>query len=92
MFATAQMALPQSEQAVFVPRDAILPDPNTNSSRVFVIEGDVARMRVVQPGPAAEREVRIISGVTPGERVATSGLSELFDGAQVTAAARATRN
>ncbi|MGE3403904.1 MAG: efflux RND transporter periplasmic adaptor subunit [Vicinamibacterales bacterium] len=92
MFATTEMALPETKQAVFVPREAIASDTNTNSSRVFVIEGDVARLRVVQPGPVGEDGVRIVSGVSPGDRVATSRLSELFDGAKVTTVQRATRN
>ena len=92
MFATAELALPKTERAVFVPREAIAQDPNTNSSRVFVVEGDVVRLRVVQAGPAVEDGVRIVSGVNPGERVATSALADLFDGAKVTLVERATRN
>ena len=92
MFATAELALPNTERAVFVPREAIAEDPNTNSSRVFVVEGDVVRLRVVQAGPAVEDGVRIVSGVSPGERVATSALADLFDGAKVTLVERATRN
>ena len=92
MFATAEIALAESEQAVFVPREAVADDPNTNSARVFVIEGNIARLRVVQPGPPVDNAVRILSGLGPDDRVAITGLDQLFDGAKVTTVERATRH
>jgi RND family efflux transporter MFP subunit len=85
MFATAQIALSDHERAVFVPRGALLADPNTNSFRVFVVEDNVARLRVVQPGPEQGDAVRIVSGVAAGATVATNRLDQLFDGAAVNA-------
>jgi multidrug efflux pump subunit AcrA (membrane-fusion protein) len=58
-------------------------DPNTNSFRVFVIEGEAARLRVVQVGEQDGDSVRIVSGVSPGETVATSNLEQLYDGATI---------
>ena len=86
MFATAQIALSDREQAVFIPRSALLADPNTNSFRVFVVENDIARLQVVQPGPEQGDAVRIVSGVTAGAEVVTSHLDQLFDGAAVNVA------
>jgi RND family efflux transporter MFP subunit len=83
MFATAQIALSDRERAVFVPRAALLADPNTNSFRVFAVDDDVARLRIVQPGADRGDTVRIVSGLEPGDRVATSALDRLFDGARV---------
>jgi membrane fusion protein (multidrug efflux system) len=85
MFATAQIALAERERGLFVPRAAVLADPNTNSFRVFTVAGNVARLRVVQPGPDHGDVVRILSGVEAGSQVATSGLDQLFDGAAVRA-------
>lgn len=83
MFATAQVALGDTANAVFVPKSALLSDPNTNSFRVFTVQDHVARLRIVQPGPEHEGAVRILSGVNPGDQVATTGLEQLFDGAAV---------
>ena len=88
MFATAKIARSEDERAIFVPREALVADPNTSSFRVFTVSDGLARLRVVQPGAARDTEVRILSGVQPGDQVATSGLEQLFDGASVTPAAR----
>lgn len=86
MFATAEVSLGSTERALFVPRDAVIEDANTNSFRVFTSDGTAVRLRVVQPGQAAGDLVRILSGVDIGDRVVTRGHEHLFDGAVVTVA------
>jgi RND family efflux transporter MFP subunit len=83
MFATGQVLLPGGEQAVFVPKNAVLSDPATNSSQVFVVEGGKAHLRVVQILSAREGAVRILAGVNGGEKVAVSHLGDLYDGCPV---------
>ncbi len=99
MFSVAQLLQPGGEEAVFVPRPAVIDDTATNTSRVYVVEGDVARVRVVQTagqvngqtnwqtsGPTGVMEdglVRITSGLFGGETIITNNLDRLFDGARV---------
>jgi membrane fusion protein (multidrug efflux system) len=83
MFATARLLIPGGERAVFVPSSAVINDPATNSARVFVIKGNVARVRVTQTGETEGDLIRITSGIEEGETVATSNLDQLFDGAVV---------
>jgi RND family efflux transporter MFP subunit len=83
MFATAHVALGTTERGLFVPRQAVVEDPNTNSFRVFAIDGDTARLRVVQPGPTEDGQVRIVTGIAAGDRVAIGQFDRLFDGATV---------
>ena len=83
MFATADVALGDSERALFVPREALLEDANTNSFRVFAVDGQTARLRIVQPGVSTDAVVRIVSGLAPGDQVAPGDLAELYDGAAV---------
>jgi multidrug efflux pump subunit AcrA (membrane-fusion protein) len=83
MFVTARIAQPNASEGVFVPREAVLTDPATNSSSVFALEGETARVRVVQLGQEKDGLVQIVSGVKAGETVATSNLAQLFDGATV---------
>jgi multidrug efflux pump subunit AcrA (membrane-fusion protein) len=83
MFAKARVLLPGGENAVFVPRSAILRDKTTDSNQVFAIENGKARLRVVVVGDADDGQVRIASGLTGNETVAVNHLSELFDGAAV---------
>ena len=83
MFATARIARQGGNRAVYVPRAAVLADPNTQSYRVFVIKGDTAKLRVVQIGTEEGGSVQILSGVEPDEIVATSNLQQLYEGAKV---------
>ena len=61
----------------------MLGDQNTQSYRVFVIQGDTAKLRVVQIGTEEGDSVQIISGVSADEVVATSNLEQLYEGARV---------
>ena len=83
MFGTARITQPGGVQGVFVPRAAVIKDENTNSSSVYVIEGNAARLRVVQAGEEEGDSVRIVSGINAGEMVAISNLDQLYDGAEI---------
>ena len=83
MFASARIVMPGGERGVFVPTSAIVTEQTTNASRVFVLDGDTTRVRVVQLGEREGEWVRIVTGVSAGEVVATGNLSRLFDGATV---------
>lgn len=84
MFAVANLLLPQSERAVFVPPSALLFETETESRQVYVIENGKARVRVVQIGKAgANGMIRVLFGLSGGELVATSNLERLYDQAPV---------
>lgn len=83
MFATAQIARKGGSAAVFLPRSAVFSDQNTQSYRAFVIDGEVAKLRVLQLGAEEGDTVQILSGVNAGEVVATSNLAQLYEGARV---------
>jgi RND family efflux transporter MFP subunit len=91
MFATARVAVGESERGLFVPKSALLADPNTNSFRVFTVSGHTARLRIVQPGVEQGELVRIVSGIDPGSQVAVDGFEHLFDGASVRAGSKTAR-
>jgi multidrug efflux pump subunit AcrA (membrane-fusion protein) len=83
MFAVARIVRQGANKAVFVPRAAVLGDQNTQSYRVFVIQNDVAKLRVVQIGQEEGDTIQILSGVNADEVVATSNLQQLYEGARV---------
>jgi membrane fusion protein (multidrug efflux system) len=83
MFATARVLLPGTEDAVFVPRTAVIHDRTTDAYQVFVIEENVAHLRVVLTGETEGNTIRILSGLAGKETVATNHQSDLFDGAPV---------
>jgi membrane fusion protein (multidrug efflux system) len=86
MFAVATIDQGRRERAFFVPRAAVSEDINTDSFRVFVVDDkNIAHLRVVQPAPRSEGEqIRLTEGVAEGERVATTNLGDLYEGAPVT--------
>lgn len=51
---------------------------------VWIVDsGNIARMRLVKPGKISGDRVAVLSGITPGERVAVKGIEMLSDGAKV---------
>jgi multidrug efflux pump subunit AcrA (membrane-fusion protein) len=83
MFATARVLLPGSEDAVFVPRQAVVHDRTTDANQIFVIENNFARLRVVLTGESDGASIRILSGLTGNETLATNHQADLFDGSPV---------
>jgi multidrug efflux pump subunit AcrA (membrane-fusion protein) len=83
MFATGQIFLPGGEQAVFVPKNAVVSDAATNSSQVFVVDHGKARLRVVQVLTAEGGKLRVLAGVAGGEMVAINRLGDLYEGCPV---------
>jgi RND family efflux transporter MFP subunit len=86
MFAVGTIDQGRTVKTMLVPRRAVIEDLNTNSYRVFVIDKDnKARLRVVQLAARDSGDNRrILSGVQENDRVATSNLAELYEGAAVT--------
>jgi multidrug efflux pump subunit AcrA (membrane-fusion protein) len=83
MFATARIVLPGNTKGIFVPRNAVLTDPTTNSSQVFMIVDGKARVAVVQIGEQAGDMIRILSGVPEDAVLALDHLQDLYDGENV---------
>ncbi len=83
MFASARVLMPGGEPGIFVPASAIITDPTTKATSLYVVDNGTARLKVVQTGESEGDLVRIISGVDENETVVTDNIQELFDGATV---------
>ncbi len=83
MFSTARIVLPGGEDAVFIPRQAVVRDKTTDSNLVYIVDHGLARMRVVLTGEAQGDTIRIATGLTGNEKVIISNQAQLFDGAEV---------
>ena len=83
MSGSAQVSLPTTEPAVFVPSAAVVKVAGGTSLAVYVVEGETAQVRIVQIGAEQEGMIRIQAGLRGGEVIATSNLGQLFDGAAV---------
>jgi multidrug efflux pump subunit AcrA (membrane-fusion protein) len=87
MFATANVLLSGTEKAVFVSRDSILGNAGLESAQVFSIVGGIAHAIVVQvsgsDATAGGGMVRVLSGLSGGEIIASKNLDKLYEGAAV---------
>jgi membrane fusion protein (multidrug efflux system) len=80
-FARGELVLERAVPTRVVPVSAVL--SSSGVSRVFVVEGSVARSRVVKTGRVLGDRMEIVSGVSDGESVVTSGHGELAEGMAV---------
>lgn len=81
-FVKARIPSSYSENALFVPQDALLYVYGVY--KVFVVEGNTLKEREVKIGERAGDEVEIVEGVKEGERIALAVKGqELKDGATV---------
>ncbi len=83
MFAEIDIVVVYSKGAVVVPKDAILEEPNSGSSLVFVVEGGSAVKKVVETGISQQGLVEVKSGLNFGEKMIITGQHYLKDGDRV---------
>ena len=83
MFATARIQQPGTVPGIFIPASAAQTQTDSATAQLYVIEGDTARVRVVQLGEREGELVRVVSGLKGDEVIATNQLEQLFDGAIV---------
>lgn len=81
MFASANFKFPKQAPAIVIPRSAFV--GSVNSSKVYVVEGEVAKERKVVASRIIGDQVEIASGLEEGETVITSGQINLVDGSSV---------
>lgn len=81
MFARVSLNLGGRRSGLLVPREAVV--YRGEESGVFVLNGNRARFRVVQPGITQQNTVEVLQGLREGETVVSMGASLLKDGDQV---------
>jgi membrane fusion protein (multidrug efflux system) len=82
MFARVSVVYDSRENALLVPRNAVIDD--NGSTSVFVVEENKARRRPVETGYGSDGMVEILAGLDDGERVITVGQIGLKADAVVT--------
>jgi len=82
-FATARIEKSERTPRLLVPQSAIRTVSGT--ARVFVVDGERAKERVVTVGQTVAGEVEVTTGLMAGERIVTSAVNPLTDGARVVA-------
>jgi membrane fusion protein, multidrug efflux system len=82
-FATARIERSERTPRLLVPEAAVRTVNGT--ARLFVVDGDRAKERVVTVGEVVAGQIEVTTGLTAGERVVTSGVNALVDGVRVVA-------
>ncbi len=80
-FVSIRLLREQHDDAVLIPREAVLVDHQ--GEHVYVIEGDVARRRTVAVGATEAGRSQIVEGLESGESIVVAGHGALQDGAEV---------
>lgn len=80
MTASVQLVVERREHVVTVPLSALFA---TDRTRAVVIDGTTARFRPIQTGLIGDKLVEIVSGIQPGDKVATVGKERVQDGETV---------
>ena len=57
----------------------------TGTSRLFVVDGDRAKERVVTVGEVYDGAIEVLTGLSAGEKVVTSAVNQLTDGVRILA-------
>ncbi len=81
MYATVTFAVERAEDALLVPAAAL--GTRGGARGVFVVEGNLARFRVLRTGIEDGTAVQVLEGLAPGDRVVVDGNAFLEDGQRV---------
>ncbi len=75
MFAEITLITDERENAILVPTEAVVPD--MNEKRVWILKGGKAVLTPVTSGNRTQDMIEILSGISVGDTVITSGLMQL---------------
>lgn len=80
-FANVELNLKETEEAILITTVAIVPE--LKGQLVYLYKGGVVSPQKVELGLREEKRVQIISGLTEGDTVITSGILQIRPGAKV---------
>jgi membrane fusion protein, multidrug efflux system len=81
-FATVNLQLGQSDQALLVPSQAII--PQARNKQVIVYRNDSVQFRTVETGIRDASFVQILTGIEPGDTIVTTGLMAIRPQSKIT--------
>jgi RND family efflux transporter MFP subunit len=81
MYGTASLNTDLNKSSIVIPRSALL--GSAKNPQVFVVDGNVVRLKSIQTGAANGDSVEVIEGIASGEVVVTGGQINLTNGSKV---------
>lgn len=79
MFARVNLITKRADNVVVIPRDVIL-GGKIDEPYVYVVEGQVARKRIIRKGIMQADGVEVLEGLKAGEKLVVNGMQFLKDG------------
>lgn len=86
MYATVYFDDQATQQGILIPRNAIV--GSVKGASVFVVEQGLAHKRPVVIGAVVGKQVEVLSGLTVGDSLVTTGLINVAEGSQIKALQR----
>jgi membrane fusion protein (multidrug efflux system) len=80
-FASINYILDVLPDALMVPSEAVIPE--LNSHKVFVYKSGVVKQETVEIGLRTDKEVQLVSGISPGDTVIVTGILQVRQGMPV---------
>jgi membrane fusion protein (multidrug efflux system) len=82
IFAKVNLQLGRDESAILIPTQALI--PSARNKQVIILRRDSVRFAVVETGIRDSAYVQVLSGVSPGDTVITTGLMAIRPKSKVT--------
>jgi RND family efflux transporter MFP subunit len=80
-FVYADFSRKTKQQMLVIPREALT--ESVKNASVYVVENNIARQKMIQTGVELGGNIQVISGLSAGDQVVTSGQINLKDGSPV---------
>src|SRR5439155_26679957 len=74
-------SLPREDPKLLVPIDAVV--KRNGQAHVFVVEGDVVKLRAIRTGAERAGKIAVVEGLTSGDRIVIAPPPTLEDGDRV---------
>lgn len=80
-FANVSLALSESEEAILIPTEAIIPE--ATGQKIFLVKNGKAEPQMVKIGQRSETMIQITEGLQPGDTLITSGILQARPGSEL---------
>lgn len=80
-FANANIKLPSSGEALYIPRESLL--GSVNDANVYVVENGKAILQSIVVGNGNDKFIKVISGLNEGDQIVITGQINLSDGKEI---------
>ena len=81
MFASVEVNLKAQEESIYIPTESVIAD--MKGKKVFIVKNGTAEARIIQAGLRTDSKIQVLEGISAGDTLIISGISNLRDKARV---------